>query len=51
MDSTVDGNVDEDLNEGVTGRAKAAEAMAVTVAPSEGGDIVIKRNMAQSLPE
>ena len=38
----VDSNVDGDVNEGV----KAAEAMAVIVAPSEGGGFVLEGNMA-----
>ena len=38
----VDSNVDGDVNEGV----KAAEAMAVIVAPSEGGGFVLEGTMA-----
>ena len=36
-----DSNVDGDVNEGV----KAAEAMVVIAAPSEGGDFVLEKNM------
>ena len=45
VDSNVDGNVDEDINEGVDG-AKAAEAMAVALAPLEGGYIALEGDMA-----
>ena len=38
----VDSNVDGDVNEGV----KAAEAMAVIVAPSEGGGFVLEGTVA-----
>ena len=49
VDSNVDGNVDEDINEGVDG-AKAAEAMAVALAPLERGYIALEGDMAQPLP-
>ena len=49
VDSSVDGIVDEDTNEGVDG-AKAAEAMAVALAPLEGGYIALEGDMTQPLP-
>ena len=49
VDSNVGGNVDEDTNEGVDG-AKAAEAMAVALAPLEGGYIALEGDMTQPLP-
>ena len=49
VDSNVDGNVDEDTNEGVDG-AKAADAMAVALAPLERGYIALEGDMAQPLP-
>ena len=49
VDSNVDGNVDEDTNEGVDG-AKAAEVMAVALAPFEGGYMALEGDMTQPLP-
>ena len=49
VDSNVDGNVDEDINEGVD-KAKAAEAMAVALAPLEGGYIALEGDMPKPLP-
>ena len=46
---SVDGNVDEDTNEGVD-KAKAAEAMTVALAPLEGGYIALEGDMPQPLP-